>query len=291
MIKSISNYINDSIGNEYIYLAILTLASYILIKVITNIICKIYISFNNNSRDRYIYKKKINLMSNTIIWIVIFLIWESHLSNLITVISFISAGATIALREIIFNFFSGIYIKIKKPFKLEDRIEIGGDKGDVVNISALSFEILEIGDEINGDQSTGKIIHLPNSFIFTLPLTNYVKAFKYIWTEITVKIPLDADLRESKKVLYKIVNNNQIVKRIPQKMRNQINSASLDYRIYFNKFDPIIYTRVVDMHTELYIRYLVHPKKARNVEDEIWCNILNAYKNGEIVLYKDQSVL
>ncbi len=291
MIKSISNYINDSIGNEYIYLAILTLASYVLIKLITNIICKIYISFNNNSRDRYMYKKKINLMSNTIIWIVIFLIWESHLSNLITVISFISAGATIALREIIFNFFSGIYIKIKKPFRLEDRIEIGGDKGDVVNISALSFEILEIGDEINGDQSTGKIIHLPNSLILTSPLTNYVKAFKYIWTEITVKIPLDADLRESKKVLYKIVNNNQVVKRIPQKMRNQINSASLDYRIYFNKFDPIIYTKVVDTHTELYIRYLVHPKKARNVEDEIWCSILNAYRNKEIVLYRDKNML
>lgn len=291
MIKSISNYINNSIGNEYIYLAILTLASYVLIKLITNVICKIYISFNNNSRDRYMYKKKINLMSNTIILIAIFFIWESHLANLITVISFISAGATIALREIIFNFFSGIYIKIKKPFRLEDRIEIGENKGDVVNISTLSFEILEIGDEINGDQSTGKIIHLPNSLILTSPLTNYVKAFKYIWTEITVKIPLDADLRESKKVLYKIVNNNQIVKRIPQKMRNQINSASLDYRIYFNKFDPIIYTKVVDMHTELYIRYLVHPKKARNVEDEIWCSILNAYKNGEIVLCTEKNVL
>jgi small-conductance mechanosensitive channel len=237
------------------------------------------------------YKKKINLMSNTIILIAIFFIWESHLGNLITVISFISVGATIALREIIFNFFSGIYIKIKKPFRLEDRIEIGENKGDVVNISTLNFEILEIGDEINGDQSTGKIIHLPNSLIFTVPLTNYVKAFKYIWTEITVKIPLDADLRESKKVLYKIVNNNQVVKRIPQKMRNQISSASLDYRIYFNKFDPIIYTKVVDMHTELYIRYLVHPKKARNVEDEIWCSILNAYKNGEIVLYKDKTML
>lgn len=291
MIKSISNYINNSIGNEYIYLAVLTLASYVLIKLITNVICKIYISFNNNSRDRYMYKKKISLMSNTIILIVIFFIWESHLANLITVISFISAGATIALREIIFNFFSGIYIKIKKPFRLEDRIEIGENKGDVVNISTLNFEILEIGDEINGDQSTGKIIHLPNSLIFTVPLINYVKAFKYIWTEITVKIPLDADLRESKKVLYKIVNNNQVVKRIPQKMRNQISSASLDYRIYFNKFDPIIYTKVVDMHTELYIRYLVHPKKARNVEDEIWCNILNAYKNGEIVLCKEKNVL
>lgn len=287
MIKSISKYIGDSVESEYIYLAILTLASYVLIKLLANLICKIYISFNNNSKDRYMYKKKVNLMSNTIIWIAIFFIWESHLSNFITLISFVSAGATIALREIIFNFFSGIYIKVKKPFKLEDRIKIGNNKGDVVNISTLNFEILEIGDEINGEQSTGKIIHLPNFLIFTSPLTNYVKAFKYIWNEITVKLPLDADLRQSKKVLYKIVNNNQIVKRIPQKMRGQINSASLDYRIYFNKFDPIIYTKVVDTHIELYIRYLIHPKKARNVEDEIWCSILNAYRNEEIVLYRD----
>lgn len=286
MLKTINNYIGNSIGNEYVYLAILTLASYILIRLLTNIVCKIYMSFNNNARDRYMYKKKTNLISNIAAWIVIFFIWEPHLANLITLISFISAGATIALREIIFNFFSGMYIKIKKPFKLEDRIEIDGHKGDVVNISNLNFEILEIGDDINGEQSTGKIIHLPNSLIFTSPLKNYVKAFKYIWAEITVKIPLDSDLRESKKVLYKIVNNNQIVKRIPQKMRNQIASASLDYRIYFNKFEPIIYTRVVDDHIELYIRYLIHPKKSRNVEDEIWCSILNAYKNQEIVLYK-----
>ena len=287
MIKSINNCINDLSGNEYVYLTILTIVLYILIKLITKIICKVYISFNNDSRDRYMYKKKINLISNIIILIVTFFIWESHLSNIITLISFISAGATIALREIIFNFFSGIYIKIKKPFKLEDRIEIDGKKGDVVNISGLSFEILEIGDEMNGEQSTGKIIHLPNSLIFTSPLKNYVRAFKYIWNEITVKLPLDADLKESKKVLYRIINNNQVVKRIPQKMLGQINNASLDYRIYFNNFEPIIYTKVVDDHVELYIRYLIHPKKARNIEDEIWCDILNAYKNEEIILYKE----
>ncbi|NLC48391.1 MAG: mechanosensitive ion channel [Tenericutes bacterium] len=287
MIRKISNFMDAFVKSEYTFLIFLTIVIYFIIKLISKIIFRIYMSINDDSRDRFLYKQKLNILSNIIFLISTFFLWETHLSNIITLISFISAGATIALREIIFNFFSGIYIKIKKPFQLEDRIEIGNDKGDVINISNLSFEILEIANEINGEQSTGKIIHLPNSVIFNLPLKNYVKAFKYIWNEITIKIPLDADVLETKKVLYKIINNNQVIKRIPQKMLRQINGASLDYRIYFNNFEPIIYTKVVDSHIELYVRYLIHPKKARNVENEIWLDILKSYKNEEIVLLRD----
>ena len=70
-------------------------------------------------------------------------------------------------------------------------------------------------------------------------------------------------------------------------MKNQINSISSDYRIYYNKYDPIIYTNVLDNHIELTIRYLVHPKKARYVESTIWNNILTSYQNGEITLLKN----
>ena len=108
-----------------------------------------------------------------------------------TIISFISAGITIAIRDIILNLFAGIYIKTKKPFKLEDRIEIDGIKGDVVVINALSFKILEVGDRINGEQSSGLIINIPNSFVFSKSLKNYNTAFKYIWDEIVINLNLD----------------------------------------------------------------------------------------------------
>ena len=56
------------------------------------------------------------------------------------------------------------------------------------------------------------------------------------------------------------------------------------------KYNPIIYTKIVDSHIELYLRYLVHPKKARTVEDEIYEQILQKYKTGEIKLYKDSQI-
>lgn len=44
-------------------------------------------------------------------------------------------------------------------------------------------------------------------------------------------------------------------------MKNQISNLTNDYRIYYNQYEPIIYTKVVDDHIELSLRYLIHPKK------------------------------
>ena len=56
-------------------------------------------------------------------------------------------------------------------------------------------------------------------------------------------------------------------------MKNQIKNISNEYRIYYNKYDPIIYTKLVEDHVELTVRYLMHPKKSRYVESVIWNKI------------------
>lgn len=181
-----------------------------------------------------------------------------------------------------------MYIKIKKPFELEDRIEINNYKGDVININALNFEVLEVNNENFTGQSTGVVTHIPNSNIFNYPLRNYNKAFKYIWNEIKIKVPLDCNLAKTKSTIYKIVNSNEVIKKIPQKMKNQINNISSDYRIYYNHYEPIIYTKIIDNYIELSIRYLIHPKKARFVESSIYNKILEKYNSKEIELYIEQ---
>ena len=276
------------INKAYFLIVIELLVTYFIIKVIRFIIVKVYTKFVEDARKRYLYNQKVNLISNLIFAVIIFLILNPYMKNVITIISFVSAALTLALREMITNWFAGLYIKIKKPFKVEDRIEIDSKKGDVINISDLSFEMLEVGERVYGEQSTGIIVHLPNSIVFSKPIKNYNKAFKYIWNEILVEVPLDADIEKTKDVLYKIINKNAIVKRLPKKMSDQVDDVSLEYRIYYNKLKPIIYTKVVDSHVELYIRYLVHPKKNRNVENEVWLDILEAYKNKEIELYKKE---
>lgn len=282
--KSLENVIG--IPSRYISLIIISIIMIFVIRFIRKILYEIYLNFHKKSRDIYLYNRKSHLISNVITLLILIIIWEEDIKSFITFISFFSAGVVIAIREIFLNFFAGIYIKISKPFGLEDRIEINGLKGDVVNLNYTSFDILEIGDRVNGEQSTGRIVHVPNSIIFSYPLKNYVKAFKYIWNEMSVIIDLNSDVPKVKSMLYKIIKKNSVIKEIPKKMETQITDASEDYRIYFNNLEPIIYTSVKNGHIELYIRYLVHPKKARNVEDLIWNDILRLNKEKKIKLVK-----
>lgn len=282
-IEKISKLFN--IDEIYIGLILKTIIIIFLILVVEKIGIRI-IKRTRDSKKEYNYTKKYKLIIRIIILSAIIIVWGKYIKNFLTLISLVSAAFTIAIRDLIFNFFCGIYIKIVKPFVVEDRIEINGYKGDVVNINTMNFEILEVSNIDTTGQSTGIIIHLPNSIIFNYPLKNYNKAFKYIWDEITIRIPLDYDVNKAKKVLYKIVNSNEIIKKIPPKLKKQINNVSNSYRIYYNQYDPIIYTKIKEDHIELQIRYLIHPKKARYVESIISSDILLAYKNGEIEIYK-----
>ena len=246
---------------------------------------KIFINKKTEGKTEFFFNQSFKVVINFIEIIILISIWADSIKSLVTLISVISAAMTIALREMILNFFCGIYIKAKKPFKVEDRIEIEDLRGDVMNISLLDFEVLEVSTKEENGQSTGVVVNFPNSIVLSKPVKNINKGFKYVWNELLIKVKYDSDLVKNKKNIYKIINNIETIKNIPKKMKSQIKSMTAENRIYFNKYDPIIYTKIVDDHVELTVRYLMHPKKARYVESVIWNKIYLANKDGDIDLY------
>ncbi len=272
-----------------ILLTIYTIANIILIKLFYELLTYINSKIIKDERKLYIFNKKLQVIKYIFYVLAVIVIWKTQIKSVITFISFIAAAITLALKDIITNFFAGIYISLYKPFKVEDRIEITHNSrniiGDVVNINSLNFELLEISDNENSEQSTGIIVAVPNEIIFTNALKNYTKAFKYIWNEIEVPIEINKDLEKNKQVLYDIVNSNDIVKSIPTKMKKELNKAALNYRIYYNNLKPIIYTKLDKDSLILTIRYLVHPRKARNTRSEIWNAIYEKNKNKELDLF------
>lgn len=284
--NNITNFLG--IKSTTLNLIIYSILAILIITLISKIAILINLKTNKNEKKLYTFNKKTKIAKLLLTMIVLLIIWEKQLTNIITFISFIGAAATLAMRDIIVNFLAGIYITISKPFKLEDRIEVDTTIGDVVNINSLNFEILEVANKEDGEQSTGIIVQVPNSKVFTEEIKNYTKAFKYIWSELSVKIKLDSDLVKNKKTLYDIVNSNDIVKKIPKKMKVQLNEAIGDYRIYYNNLEPIIYTKLSEEYVTLTIRYLAHPKKARHIESQIWNKIYEEAQNKKIDLYKKE---
>lgn len=273
-----------TLEEKYIVLLLTSLIVIIVFRILKAFGKKI-IQKVTTGRKEFVSNQTYQVILNILEILVFILLFDDYIKGLITLISVISAAMTIALRDFILNFFCGIYIKFKKPFKVEDRIQIEDIKGDVMSISTFSFEILEVSNKEDNGQSTGIVIHYPNSTIVSKPVKNINKGFKYIWNEMTIKVCLDCDLANNKKEIYKIVNGLDTVKSIPKKMKNLIDDVNTTNRIYFNKFEPIIYTRIVDDHIELILRYLMHPKKARYIESVIWNKIYLAYKDEKINLY------
>ena len=220
------------INETPILLVIYSLIAIIIFDLLYRGITFLNTQFNKNEKNLYLFNKKSHIIKTILTIFTLLLIWENEIQNIVTILSFMGAAATLAIRDIILNFFAGLYISIYKPIRVEDRIEVNSTIGDVVNINSLNFEILEVNSKEEGEQSTGIIVQIPNSKIFTENIKNYTKAFKYIWNELEVKIKLNANLEHNKKVLYDIVNSNDIVKRIPKKMQHELNEAIGDYRIY-----------------------------------------------------------
>ena len=280
IIATIKGFFN--FNNIYFINILYSIIFIIIIKFIWHIINFLNKKYSNNEKKIYFYKKRNKTIFTILYTIIIFIIWRNELKDIITLISFISAAITLAARDIIYNYFCGIYIKVIKPIKIEDRLKVGDTIGDIININALSFELLEVDSETN--QSTGKIIHIPNSQIFNSTIKNYNTAFKYIWDEININITVDSDINKAKKIFLKIVTNNIINKEIPKKMKEEIKNSNSDYRIYYNKLTPIIYTKLVEHKIILTVRFLIHPKKQRNVESEIYEKVIAEFKKNNITI-------
>lgn len=284
MLNKITIFLSDIFrtNQEIITLLIISIITAFVMKIINTFLTFINNKTNHKDKQKYIINKR-NKNILTIIYIIVLIcIWNDLLNNIITFISFISAAITLALREIIYNYFAGLYIKVIKPINIEDRIQIKEYIGDVININSLNFEILEVDTDTN--QSTGKILNIPNSLIFTSPLKNYNKAFKYIWDEITIRIDANNNIEFVKKQLMKIINSNQTIKEIPKKMKEEVKKSMSSYRIYYNNYLPIIYTKIEEDKCLLTIRFLIHPKKQRNIESDIYNKILLNFKKNNIEL-------
>jgi small-conductance mechanosensitive channel len=77
--------------------------------------------------------------------------------SVVTYLGLVSAALVIALQDPITNFVGWVFIISRRPFEIEDRIQIGEDAGDVIDIRFFQFSLNEIGNWVDADQSTGRI--------------------------------------------------------------------------------------------------------------------------------------
>lgn len=203
-------------------------------------------------------------------------IWLVAGRSLATYLGLLSAGLAVALKDPISDIFGWLFIITRRPFEVGDRIEIDGTAGDVIDVRYFQFSMVEIGNWVDADQSTGRIIHVPNQKVFFEPLANSTKGFSYIWHEIAVMVTFESDWRRTKELLLQIVTENTTA--LSDEARERLRESARRYLVSYEKLTPIVYTKVADSGVVLTIRFLCNPRQRRGMEMEMWEAILDAFE-------------
>ena len=224
---------------------------------------------------RYQWQKIIKYVTVILVLITLIRVWFGAFDSLGTYLGLLSAGIAIALQDPVVNFAGWIFILIRKPFKVGDRIEINKITGDVIDIRIFQFSVIEIGNWVDAEQSTGRIIHIPNGTVFKTSQANYTTGFEYIWHEIPVLVTFESDWKKAKEIIYDSMNKHVV--HLSSEAERQIKEAAKKFLIFYTKLTPIIYTSVKDSGVMLTMRFLCHVRKRRSTEEAIWEEILDQF--------------
>ena len=201
--------------------------------------------------------------------------WFAGMQTLATFFGLLSAGLAIALKDPVSDLAAWAFILWRRPFEVGDRIQIGTFAGDVIDLRFLQFTLNEIGNWVDADQSTGRIIHIPNGRVFTEAVANYDKGFHYIWNEVPVLLTFESNWRHAKQILTRIAFKH--AEHLTAQAEQELLAASRQYLINYTKLTPIVYTKATDSGVLLTLRYLIEPRKRRGTEHAIWEDILTEF--------------
>lgn len=262
--------------------------------LVRSVLMRVLLRNVTDNRQRYSWSRGVTSTIAVLILIFLGVIWFAGLERIATFAGILGAGLAVALHDTIANIAGFLFIMIRRPFEVGDRIEIEGVAGDVIDIRVFQFSLLEIGNWVDADQSTGRILQVPNGKVLRAVTASFNKGFDYIWHEIPVLITFESDWKKAKGILEAIVDDDSFV--VAEEVERQVRRAASRYLIYSGKVTPIVYTTVRDSGVLLTVRYMTKPKTRRGTEQRLWEQILEQFsENDDIELayptvrYYDQS--
>jgi len=270
-------FINNDNGMKVIW----SIVWLFVVMIIINIINRLLFKYINDNVKYYTARKRVYYTFSIVLILILAVMWGGSSENLTTYVGLLSAGIAIALKDLFANLAGWLFIIIRKPFEVGQRIQFDDRRGDVIDIRMFQFSLMEVTSYNEGEQSTGRIIDVPNYFIFTHPISNYTKGFQYIWNEIKVLITFESDWELAKECFTDIVTKQTM--HLTKEAKTEIREAARKYMIHYNKLTPIVYTDVKESGIELSIRYLCSPKQRRTTSNLIWEDILRLVQENETI--------
>lgn len=214
--------------------------------------------------------------------VLITVVYSDKLAGLTVALGVAGAGIAFALQEVIASFAGWLAIMFGDFYKAGDRVQLGGIKGDVMDIGVLRTTIMETGQWVDGDLYNGRIVLIANSYVFKEPVFNYSGDFPFLWDEIKIPIQYGSNYDKTTELLESI--GKEVAGDLTKLSKEKWIALQNKYRLEDAQTEPMVSLTANDNWVEFTLRYVVSFKKRRATKTLLFTKILKTIEatNGEI---------
>jgi len=212
--------------------------------------------------------------------------------SIITSFAIIGAGLAIALQDVVKDILGWMMIRQHRLFTQGQRVTIGIDTGEIIDIGMLRTKMLEVGIEGNPVlERTGKILSLPNAAVLTQRVTNHSATSDFVRAEMHVTVTFDSKWEKAEQILLAILEEQTGA--FDEKDKRQY---ALRTKIYFvpkQSSGPAVHVDIAADGIEFTLRFSVPIGEKRPISTQIAKEILRQFdKHKDIELaYKTSRII
>ena len=248
----------------------------IVVRVVAGLVLRGLVRRIKDNTGRYHARKLVIFASYLVLALALTVIFSDRLGSLTVAFGVAGAGIAFALQEVIASVAGWVAVMFGNFYRIGDRVQLGGIKGDVIDVGVLRTTLMEVGEWVQGDLYNGRIVRVANSFVFKEPVFNYTADFPFLWDEIRLPVRYGSDHREARALLERIAKDQLSVYAAGAKetWKHLVGR----YAIEDARVEPMVTMIANDNWIELTLRYAVDTKRRRATKDELFMAILDAVK-------------
>lgn len=271
---------NDSVTGKLVTSAVI-----VAVATVLGVVAGRLLSRRVDDRYRNYHTRKIvHYVVVVIALIGLGILWRPFAGQLGLLLGLIAAGLVVALQSVISSVAGWFNIISGGIFKVGDRVQLGGVRGDVIDIQPLRTKLMEIGSNVGDDtwvkgrQYTGRIASVANSATFGEPVFNYSAAFDFLWEEVTIPIAYRGDWHSAERIM------NDEVARIAASEDAELAIAEMvkRYPVARTEVESRVFIRATDNYLELAARFVVPVRTARWATDALTRRVLGRLEEAGI---------
>lgn len=273
---------------------------FIVVLFLIKYLVKRYMSDNDRF---YSINKALNFSFVTILVFILLFAYIENVSYLVAILGFASAGIAIAMKDWFMSLMGWVTIVIGGAIHVGDRVKFVRDGveyvGDIVDISMLRMTIHEditlTSETVN--RRAGRIIFIPNNFIFTDMIANYSHAgLKTVWDGIDIMVTFDSDIHKASQIAKEVTKKYS--KGYTDITRKQLNKLRSQYSMKNTNVEPRIFTFIEPYGMKISAWYLTNSFATLTLRSTISTEIITRIQAEESInlafptqsLYMDKAV-